>query len=132
MVRRVLAGCVLALALAACATSPGMIAPASGRLAGHVSTRTCGGAARDEQSSCRFHPNAGVRLAFKSVATGKTSFATTDASGGYSIGLPAGDYLVGPSDEASLGPTHRGGPRLVTVGAGKTVTEDFSYTIQLL
>jgi hypothetical protein len=74
-----------------------------------------------------------LTLAFKRVAGGDMSFATTDAGGAYTIALPPGDYLVSPKDASSLGPARRwGGPNVVTVGAGKTVTADFGYTIQLL
>jgi hypothetical protein len=67
------------------------------------------------------------------VAGGEISFATTDAGGAYSITLPPGDYLVSPKDASSLGPARRwAGPNVVTVGAGKTITADFGYTIQLL
>ncbi len=131
--RRVLAFVVLALVLGGCAGGPGRVTPVSGRITGHVTSRACGGAALQDQPACPIRPASGVSLAFKLAAGGDISFATTDAGGAYAITLPPGDYLVSPKDAASLGPVRSwGGPKVVTVGAGKTVTADFGYTIQLL
>jgi len=56
---------------------------------------------------------------------------TTDASGSYRIDLKTGTYTVraaGPGDQVG----GLAGAREVVVVAGKTVTADFVYTIQLL
>ena len=56
---------------------------------------------------------------------------TTDSSGSYRIDLKPGTYTIrasGPGDQT--GDLGRG--RQVVVAAGKTVTADFVYAIQLL
>ena len=56
---------------------------------------------------------------------------TTDSSGSYRIDLKPGTYTVrasGPGDQTG----DLGGGRQVVITAGKTVTADFVYTIQLL
>jgi len=85
------------------------------------------------QTSCPTHPYAGVTLTFTptQAGTGSDQAVTTDSSGSYRIDLKPGTYNVrpsGPGDQAG----GLGGPRKVAVAAGKTVTADFVYTIQLL
>jgi carboxypeptidase family protein len=72
-----------------------------------------------------------IRLIDTPAGTGSDQAATTDSSGSYRIDLKPGAYNVrasGPGDQAG----GLGGPRKVAVAAGKTVTADFVYTIQLL
>jgi hypothetical protein len=75
-----------------------------------------------------------VTLTFTpTAATGAASekAVTTDSSGIYRIDLGPGTYTVrasGPGDQAG----GLGGPRQVVATAGKTVTADFVYVIQLL
>jgi len=131
--KRAFATIAIGLVLSGCGALTHTAAPTSGRVAGHVTVRACGGANTENQTGCQAHPSPGVTLAFKQVAGGDISFATTDAGGAYAITLPPGDYLVSPRDASSLGPMRRwGGPNVVTVRAGKTMTADFVYTIQLL
>jgi hypothetical protein len=130
MVKRAVLSLLIVAALAACAGSP-LAAPQPGTISGHVSTRTCGGAARETSTPCQFHPASGMTMAFRPVGgAGQVAFATTDAQGFYSIRLAAGEYQVDPKNP--IPSTTRGGPRLVKVTAGHTVTADLSYTLQLL
>jgi hypothetical protein len=70
-----------------------------------------------------------VTLTF--TKAGSDQAVTTDSSGSYRIDLKPGTYMVQAS-----GPRKPAGglasPRQVVVTAGKTVTADFVYTIQLL
>jgi hypothetical protein len=72
----------------------------------------------------------GATLTFQLVDATSAFTVTTDSSGAYRIDLKPGTYTV----QASEGSAKRGlaGPRTVTVAAGKTVTADFIYTIQLM
>jgi hypothetical protein len=133
MFARALVACVLATVLAGCGAGPTLFGPSTGTVTGHVQLRACGGANRPGQTSCPTHPYAGVTLAFTlapAAGTGSDQAVTTDSSGSYRIDLKPGTYSVrasGPGDQAgSLG------GRQVVVTAGKTVTADFVYTIQLL
>jgi hypothetical protein len=104
-----------------------------GTATGHVQLRACGGAYRPGQTSCPTHPYAGVTLTFtlaSAAGTGSSQAVTTDSSGSYRIDLKPGTYSVrasGPGDQSG-----GLGAREVVVAAGKTVTADFVYTIQLL
>ncbi|MEO6796256.1 MAG: hypothetical protein ABI401_07000 [Candidatus Dormibacter sp.] len=129
MVKRAVLCLLIAAVLPACAGGP-LAAPQPGTVSGHVSTRACGGAAREVSSGCLFHPAAGMTLAFRPVAGGQASFATTDARGFYSITLPAGEYQVDPKDP--IPSTSRAGAHLLKVTAGHPLTADLSYTLQLL
>jgi hypothetical protein len=73
-----------------------------------------------------------VTLTFTPLAgTAPQQAATTDSSGSYHIDLTPATYTVRASGPgAKTGGL--GGPRQVVVAAGKTVTADFVYTIQLL
>ncbi|MDQ6709361.1 MAG: carboxypeptidase-like regulatory domain-containing protein [Candidatus Dormibacteraeota bacterium] len=127
MIKRALVSLSVMGLLAGCAGGP-LAAPKVGTISGHVSTRACGGAARDDATTCRFHPAAGVTLSFRPVNGGGASVATTDSKGFYSISLPAGQYQVGPRDPIAA----KQASRPLTVSAGQAHTADFSYTIQLL
>ncbi|HEX9096262.1 MAG TPA: carboxypeptidase-like regulatory domain-containing protein [Candidatus Dormibacteraeota bacterium] len=134
MFARVLVACVLVTVLAGCGAGPSLFGPSTGSVTGHVQLRACGGAYRAEQTACPTHPYAGVTLRFTptpAAASASDHAVTTDSSGWYRIDLKPGSYSVrasGPGDPAG----GFGGPREVVVSAGKTVTADFVYTIQLL
>jgi hypothetical protein len=133
MFARALVACLLAAVLAGCGAGPSLFGPSTGTVTGHVQLRACGGAYRQGQTSCPTHPYSGVTLRFtlaSAAATASDQAITTDSSGSYRIDLKPGTYSVrasGPGDQAgSIG------PRELVVTAGKTVTADFVYTIQLL
>ena len=129
MFARALIACVLTMVLAGCGAGASLFAPSTGTVTGHVELRACGGAYRTDQTGCPTQPYAGVTLTF--TGTGSDKVVTTDASGSYRIDLEPGTYNVqasGPRKPAG----GLGGPRQVVVAAGKTVTADFVYTIQLL
>ena len=87
---------------------------------------------------------ADATLVFQLVSTSNSSTVTTDAAGAYRIDLKPGTYRVWvmqmrfattqtPGASAAnpvVDPT--AGPAAVTVVAGKTVTKDFTYTIQMM
>jgi hypothetical protein len=130
MISRALIACLLAVALSGCGAGTSPFAPATGTVSGHVQTRACGGVYRPEQTGCPARPMIGAKVTFQLIDGSSTSTATTDSSGAYRIDLKPGTYMV----QASEGPAKSAlaGPRTVTVVAGKTVTADFIYTIQLL
>jgi Carboxypeptidase regulatory-like domain len=134
MIARALIACVLAAVLAGCGAAPSLFGASTGTVTGHVQIRACGGAYRPGQTTCPTHPYGGVTLTFTLAppsGVGSDKAVTTDSSGSYRIDLGPGTYTVrasGPGDQAG----GLGGPRQVGVTAGKTVTADFVYTIQLL
>ncbi len=143
MVKRALFGCLLVIALSACAAGPAIFGPSTGTVTGHVTLRACGGAYRPGQAGCAVRPLAGAGVSFEIVpANGKGSerTAVTDANGAYSITVAPGIYAVTTTLKPQELPAIAGAatvpglasPRQVTVVAGKTVTADFTYTIQLL
>jgi hypothetical protein len=132
VVNRALALLALALVLSGCSFGLKPAGATTGRVGGHVTVRVCGGANTENQSGCQAHPSPGVTLAFKEAASGRLSQATTDASGAYAITLSPGSYEVTLQPGDALGKRGNGPPRQVTVIAGKAVTADFGYTIQLL
>jgi hypothetical protein len=125
--RRTIAATLATLALASCGgTTTGA---GSGSVTGHVTVRACGGANQDGQARCPVQAFAGAKLAFKQ--DGKTmATATTDATGAYRLSLLTGTYSVEPITPTRISSWN--GPRQVTIAAGKTLTADFTYTIQLL
>jgi len=129
MFARALIACLLVMVLAGCGAGASLFAPTTGTVTGHVELRACGGAYRTDQTGCPTQPYADLTLTFTGTASDKA--VTTDAGGSYRIDLNPGTYTVQAS-----GPRHPagglGGPRQVVVSAGKTVTADFVYTIQLL
>lgn len=129
VLKRVLIGLSIAITVAGCAGSP-LAAARTGTVSGHVSTRACGGANRENIAGCQFRPAAGVTLSFRELTAGTVRMASTDKAGSYSISLPAGKYQVEPKDPIS-GP-RREAPRILTIAPGQSVTADFSYTLQLL
>ena len=129
MQSRAIAVFLLALALAACA-SPAILGRSAGSVSGHVMVRTCGGANRESQTGCPIQPLAGVTLSFQEKNASSADTATTDSRGEYRIDLPPGTYMVSLSNVAVH--SSASGPPSVSVTAGKTVTADFTYTIQLL
>ena len=134
MFSRALIACLLAATLAGCGGGASFFAPATGTVTGHVQIRACGGAYRPEQTGCPAQPMAGAKLTFRLIDTSNASTVTTDSSGAYRIDLKPGNYSVQVMEEgaAKRGFAGFAGPRTVTIGAGKTVTADFTYTIQLL
>ena len=129
MFARALIACLLAGVLAGCGAGPSLFGPSTGTVTGHVQLRACGGAYRPGQTGCPTQPYGDVTLTF--TGTGSDQAVTTDSSGSYRINLKPGTYTVQAS-----GPRKPAGglasPRQVVVTAGKTVTADFVYTIQLL
>jgi len=134
MFSRALIACLLAAILAGCGGVASLFAPATGTVTGHVQIRACGGAYRPEQSGCPTHAMAGARLTFQLNNTSNVSRVTTDSSGAYRLDLKPGTYSVQVMQEGAAGRGFAGfaGPRTFTIVAGKTVTADFIYTIQLL
>jgi hypothetical protein len=149
MLGRILAVVPMAILLSSCAGGAFLAAPATGKVTGHVEVRVCGGAYRLDQPACQAHAAAGIVLSFHPVTASGTQsdgHATTDAKGAYTITLAPGTYSVnpataeayatGPAPQAFVGsamaPRGFDGPRQVTVIAGKTVTADFAYLIELL
>jgi len=126
MLSRALVACLLAVSLCGCGAAA---SPATGTVTGHVQIRACGGAYRPEQTGCPARPMTGAALTFQLIGS-SASTTTTDSSGVYRIDLKPGTYTV----QLMEGSAKRdlAGPRTVTVVAGKTVTADFIYTIQLL
>jgi len=134
MLSRALIACLLAATLAGCGGVASLFTPAPGTVTGHVQIRACGGANRPQQTGCPAQPMAGATLTFQRIDAGSPSKITTDSSGAYRIDLTPGSYRVHATEEGSTrqGLAGFSGPTTVTVVAGKTVTADFTYTIQLL
>ena len=131
MVSRALIACLLAVALSGCGAGGSFFGPSTGTVTGHVQIRACGGVYRPDQSGCPVRPMVGATLTFQLTNTSDSSRVTTDSSGAYRIDLKPGTYTV---QAAQAGSAKRGfaGPTTVTVVAGKPVTADFVYTIQLM
>ena len=134
MLSRAFIACLLAATLAGCGGVASLFAPAPGTVTGHVQIRACGGANRPQQTGCPAQPMAGATLTFQLKDVGSPSKITTDSSGAYRIDLKPGTYRVHATEEGSARQGFAGfsGPTTITVVAGKTVTADFTYTIQLL
>lgn len=143
MLHRVGAACLLAVALAACGAGPPVPGPTTGTVSGHLQVRACGGAYRPEQTACPTSPMVGATLGFEQLDTSSPATAMTDSAGAYRIDLKPGTYRVhlvafvwaalatSPTASPVVVPGSSE-PRTVTVVAGKTVTEDFTYTIQMM
>ena len=149
MFSRALIVCLLAIALAACGAGPPVLGPTTGIVSGHLQLRACGGAYRPEQTACPTSPMVGATLGFERLDTSSPATATTDSAGAYRIDLKPGTYRVRLVEGAGFtsafrtdyGAAFADSPaagsgfaesRTVTVVAGKTVTEDFTYTIQMM
>ncbi|HXM51699.1 MAG TPA: carboxypeptidase-like regulatory domain-containing protein [Candidatus Binatus sp.] len=134
MFQRVIGACLLAIALTGCAAGPIVFGASTGTVNGHLQLRACGGAYRPEQTECPARPMAGTTVTFQLIDSTSTSTTTTDSSGAYRIDLKPGTYSVQVAEDGSARRGFAGftGPRTVTVVAGKTVTADFTYTIQLM
>jgi hypothetical protein len=141
MLTRTLLASLLAIVLSACAAGPAIFGTSTGTVNGHVMLRACGGANLEGQSGCPTRPMAGATVSFRLTATSgapQEVTAVTDATGAYSVKLAPGTYtmtLTATSDGV-LGSSHssavKTASRQVTVTAGKTVTADLTYIIQLL
>lgn len=129
MFKRVWICLSIAVTVAGCAGSP-LDAAKTGTVSGHVSTRACGGANRENVAGCQFKPAAGMKLSFRSMVDGRVRTATTDARGFYSISLPPGKYGVEPGDPIPAAFRER--ERILTVTSGQSLSADFSYTVQLV
>jgi len=138
MFRRTLFAALLAAILSGCSAGTVVFGPSTGTVTGHVQIRACGGAYRPEQSGCPARPDAGVTLTFllnPTAGKGSEKTATTDANGSYRIVLAPGTYTVRAAGRVATVQAASGGfvgPRQVVVTAGKTVTADFAYVIELL
>lgn len=130
MFQRALLLGLLALGLAGCGPGSSLFTPSTGTVTGHVNVRACGGANREGLNGCPTQPVTGARLTFHLIGSSGSSTVTTDATGAYRLDLKPGGYRV---DVGAVAPFSRfGGPGQVTVTAGKTVTADFTFTIELL
>jgi len=139
--RRALLAIIAAL-LCGCAATPASLGPSSGTVTGHVMVRACGGAYRLDQNGCRVGPAEGAQVTFVLAGASQGATAITDASGAYRLTLKPGTYVVqiepqgmtSPVPAAGTAGSSRGyaGPKQVTVSAGRTVTADFTYTLELL
>ena len=130
MLRHAIAACLLGVILSACGIGTPASGKATGTVTGHVQIRACGGAYRPEETACPTQRAAGVGLISRlATAPGNASETTvkTDPNGAYRVNLPPGSYTVIAAGRGGLD-----GPRQVVVSAGRTVTADFVYTIQLL
>jgi hypothetical protein len=129
--RSVIVGaCLLVMALAGCG-GPGVLVPRStGTVTGHVMIRACGGAYRMQETPCATHAVTGATVTFHLIGTSTAAKATTDSTGAYRVDLQSGTYTVVVSGVGAY--SRANGPRQVTVTAGKTVTADFTYAIELL
>ena len=151
MLARIFAGGLVAVALSGCAGGALLAAPSTGTVIGHVEVRICGGAYQIDQPPCQVRPDPGVILTFAPMSnadgsTGSLRHATTDAKGAYTISLPPGTYTVSAASPPTsstkwlpqaiannaLAPRAFSGPQRVTVVAGRAVTADFTYLIELL
>lgn len=143
MLKRALLGSLLAIVLSACAAGPAIFGTSTGTVNGHVTLRACGGANLEGQSGCPTRPMAGATVRFRLTSASGTQTertTVTDAAGAYAIALTPGTYSVtltstGQASPGSSRPSALPGgaaPRQVTVTAGKTMTIDLTYTIQLL
>jgi hypothetical protein len=135
--RFVLLSGALSVVLSACSAGPALFGPQTGTVTGHVTSRACGGAYRLDQNPCQVSPRSGVQLRF--AAKGSSLKVTgVDNNGSYRIDLAPGSYAVTLEtfgSSLSNGTDRRprfAGPSQITVSAGKTVTADFTETIQLL
>ena len=130
MLRHAIAACLLGVVLSACGAGTPASGKATGTVTGHVQIRACGGAYRPEQTGCPTQLAAGIGLTFRlatAPANASEKTVTTDPNGAYRADLAPGTYLVIAAGRGGLQ-----GPRQVVVVAGRTVTADFVYTIQLL
>jgi hypothetical protein len=134
----------LALALSGCAASAAGLGPQTGSVTGHVFVRACGGPAPTIELSggCKAQPVTGVAIVLESQGSGQALTATTGSGGSYTIKVPVGTYVVHlglrqptASSQALVDRAmamSRIGPQAVTVGAGQTVTADFTIVFELM
>ena len=144
MFTRAVLGCLLLIGLSGCAAGPALFGPSTGTVTGHVWLRACGGAYRPDQAGCPAQPLSGATLSFRLTSGNGSSpaqTAVTETRGAYLVRLAPGTYTVwlSPTGQGTAGfprpaivPGVGAGPRQVTVVAGKTVTADFTYTVELM
>jgi hypothetical protein len=127
---RIVGACLLVMTLAGCG-GPGVLVPRStGTVTGHVMIRACGGAYRMQETPCPTHAVTGATVTFQLIGTSTAPKAITDSTGAYRVDLQPGTYTVVVSGVGAY--SRSSGPRQVTVTAGKTITADFTYAIELL
>ena len=122
--RSALAASLLALVLSACGSVHRVGGPSSPNDAsvavveGHVSWPDC------PRSTSNCPPLDGVPVHFADAAANQTFTAISDGSGGYSIQLPPGSYLViaGNADRSPY-------QRQITVERGEVTTLDLSIAL---
>ena len=148
MLHRVVGACLLAIALTGCGAGPPVLGPTTGTVSGHLQLRACGGAYRPEQTGCPTSPMVSATLGFELRDGSSPATVTTDSAGAYRIDLKPGTYRIRLMEGAGFWTAFLGDSgaaiadrqatgsgfaesRTVTVFAGKTVTADFSYTIQM-
>jgi hypothetical protein len=133
----------VAVVLSGCAGGSALFGAATGRVTGHVVSRACGGAYREDQPGCHTAPLAGEVLNFRLRGSSDVETATTDSAGAYRIDLKPGTYAIdlrapnAAPQAATLTPCacrppHFAGPTTLSVTAGKSLVADFSWTIELL
>jgi hypothetical protein len=136
---------LLALALSGCAASAAGFGPQTGTVTGHVFVRACGGPAPpvDQKSDgCKAQQATGVAVILEPQRGGEALTATTGSGGTYSIRVPVGTYAVHLGSRQPTASSQalvdramamsRIGPQAVTVGAGQTVTADFTIVFELM
>lgn len=124
--RIALAVAVLAIGLSGCA-APGIIGARTGTVTGHVLVRVCGGPMPAEglpSRACTPHPLPAT-VSFQATSGGQAITATTDASGAYSVALPAGAYSARVNQPAATA-------RTVVVTAGQVSRLDFMIDVELM
>src|SRR2546421_4277622 len=112
---------ILLLAFLVCSSCAG--SPPTGAIYGEVGQRVCPGPALAGQT-CLPRPLAQVHVEFRPLTGGASHTAITDATGAYSIQLPAGRY------EVVLRPDRRiayDGPTVLTVIPGRPIRANFAY-----
>jgi hypothetical protein len=141
VLRRALLAIIAAL-MCGCGATPAGFGPSTGTVTGHVMMRDCGGAYRLDQNGCRVGPADGAQVSFVLAGSSERVTAGTDASGAYRLTLKPGPYNVQIEQQGMTSPVPAAGnagashgyagPKQITVSAGRTVTADFTYTIELL
>jgi Carboxypeptidase regulatory-like domain len=118
---------ILLLTLSGCAAARALVGGSgttTGTISGHIQVRACGGAAVAE-GTCPATPIPGVVVQVQAQGGGQPITATTDSTGTYRVRAAPGSYVVRLDSQSLLG---LAGSRQVTVGAGQTISADFTLT----
>ena len=112
---------LLMVATAACGSYrfPGESPCATGTVSGHVMAVPCAPIQPANQAPCAGRPVGGLEIDF--TGNGMTAATKTDASGAYSVDLPAGTWKVSLKSYMRI----ISGPPTVTVQAGSGVVVDY-------